>query len=190
MNRVTAVAATLATATMAAAATIVPAMAAPHPAAAAPAKPAKTTTTTTHAKLASSLPTQVASELDGGKYVTIVRCQGVDSPPPVHLARPGAPLTVTGTGPSAAVFKMVNQADPYKDIYTCTVLVKEKVPAKPKPKPMAKAHKAGCEIGPGGLPGGVPGGLPGSRNGCTKKVTLDTGFGGRARQVKNHHPAG
>jgi hypothetical protein len=188
MNRVTAVAATLATATMAAAATIVPAMAAPHPAAAAPAKPAKTTTTTTHAKLASSLPTQVASELDGGKYVTIVRCQGVDSPPPVHLARPGAPLTVTGTGPSAAVFKMVNQADPYKDIYTCTVLVKEKVPA--KPKPMAKAHKAGCEIGPVVSPGRLPGGLPGSRNGCTKKVTLDTGFGGRARQVKNHHPAG
>ena len=190
MNRVTAVAATLATATMAAAATIVPAMAAPHPAAAAPAKPAKTTTTTAHAQLASSLPTQVASELDGGKYVTIVRCQGVDSPPPVHLAAPGAPLTVTGAGPSAAVFKMLNQADPYKDVYTCTVLVKEKVPAKPKPA----AHKTGCEIGEIG-PGSIPGGRNGvngrnGRNWCTKKVTLDTGFGGLARQVKNHHPAG
>ena len=146
MNRVTAVAATLATAAMAAAATIVPAMAAPHPAAAAPAKPAKTTTTAAHAQLANSLPTQVASELDGGKYVTIVRCQGVDSPPPVHLAAPGKPLTVTGAGPSAAVFKMLNQADPYKDVYTCTVLVKEKVPAKPKPA----ARKAGCEIRPPG----------------------------------------
>jgi hypothetical protein len=187
MNRVTAVAATLATATMAAAATIVPAMAAPHPAATAPAKPAKATTTTAHAKLASSLPTQVASELDGGKYVTIVHCQGVDSPPPVHLASPGAPLTITGGGPSAAVFKMLNQADPYKDIYSCTVLVKEKVPA--KPKPAAKAHKAGCEIRTASPTAALPGGRNG-RNWCTKKVTLDTGFGGLARQVKNHHPAG
>ena len=94
------------------------------------------------------------------------------------------PLTVTGAGPSAAVFKMLNQADPYKDVYTCTVLVKEKVPAKPKPA----ARKAGCEIRPAG-PGNFTGGRNG-RNWCTKKVTLDTGFGGLARQVKNHHPAG
>ena len=77
-------------------------------------------------------------------------------------------------GPSAAIFKMLKQADPYKNIYTCTVLVKEKVPAKPRAAVTKKiaAHKvrgSGCEIATGG----------GTR--CTKKVTLNTGFGGLAR---------
>jgi hypothetical protein len=183
MNRVTAVAATLAaaaTATMAAA-TIVPAMAAPRPATAGPAH-AKTadvkTTGGQRAKAPSYPPTSIASEMDGGKYVTVVHCKGEDSPPPINLSGPGTPLTVSGTGPSAAIFKMLKQQDPYKTIYTCTVTVEEKVPA-PKaalPKRVA-AHKA-CEIGTG---------KPGS---CTKKVTLNTGFGGLARQVKNHRPAG
>jgi len=191
MNRVTAVGVTLATAvtaTMAAAVTIVPAMAAPRPAAAHPAAHARIKATAPHARTTaqratttSSLPTEIASELDGGKYVSIVHCQGVDSPPPVHLGSPGTPLIVNGVGPSAAVFKMLKQQDPYKNIYTCTVLVKEKVPGKAKPAVPKKvaAHKAGCEIAAGG----------GGRT-CTKKVTLDTGFGGRARQVRNHHPAG
>jgi hypothetical protein len=193
MNRVTAVAATLATAAAAtmAAATTGPAMAAPrsaHPAAhakSATARPgtAHAKTTAQQAKPTSFLPTETASELDGGKYVTIVSCHGVDSPPPVHLAKPGTPLTVSGVGPSAAIFKMLKQADPYKNIYTCTVLVKEKVPAKPSAAVMKKiaAHKVrgpACEIATGG----------GTR--CTKKVTLNTGFGGLARQVKHHHPAG
>jgi hypothetical protein len=195
MNRVTAVAATLATAAAAtmAAATTGPAMAAPRSVTAHPAAHAKTATahasttqaktTAQQAKLTSFLPTETASELDGGKYVTIVRCQGVDSPPPIHLAKPGTPLTVSGVGPSAAIFKMLKQADPYKDIYTCTVLVEEKVPAKPRAavtKKIAahKVHGSGCEIAPGG----------GTR--CTKKVTLNTGFGGLARQVKHHRPAG
>jgi len=126
---------------------------------------------------------EIASELDGGKYVTIVSCHGVDSPPPVRLAKPGTPLTVSGVGPSAAIFKMLKQADPYKNIYTCTVVVKEKVPAKPSAAVTKKiaAHqvrKSACEIATGG----------GTR--CTKKVTLNTGFGGLARQVKHHHPAG
>lgn len=195
MNRVTAVVATLATAAAAtmAAATSGPAMAAPrsvtaHPAAhpkSATAHPgtAQAKTAAQQAKLTSFLPTEIASELDGGKYVTIVSCHGVDSPPPVHLARPGTPLTVSGVGPSAAIFKMLKQADPYKNIYTCTVVVKEKVPAKPSAAVTKKiaAHKArrsACEIATGG----------GTR--CTRKVTLDTGFGGLARQVKHHHPAG
>jgi hypothetical protein len=195
MNRVTAVAATLATAAAAtmAAATTGPAMAAPrsvtaHPAAhakSATAHPSTTQAKTTaqQAKLTSFLPTEIASELDGGKYVTIVSCHGVDSPPPVRLAKPGTPLTVSGDGPSAAIFKMLKQADPYKNIYTCTVLVKEKVPAKPSAavtKKIAahKVRKSACEIATGG----------GTR--CTKKVTLDTGFGGLARQVKHHRPAG
>jgi hypothetical protein len=184
MNRVTAVAATLATAAAAtmAAATIGPAMAAPRSVASHPAAHAKTTTAQ-RAKPTSSLPTEIASELDGGKYVTIVRCQGVDSPPPIHLAKPGTPLIVSGGGQSAAISKMLKQADPYKDIYTCTVLVEEKVPAKPRKAVTKKiaAHKArgtGCEIATGG------------RTRCTKKVTLNTGFGGLAPQVKDHHPAG
>jgi hypothetical protein len=196
MNRVTAVAAMLATAATAtmAAATIGPALAAPSPLAAHPAAHAKTTTAhagTAHAnenaarqaKLASSLPTEIASEFDGGKYVTIVQCQGVDSPPPIRLGQRGTPLTVSGVGPSAAIFKMLKQADPYKNVYTCTVLVKEKVPAKPRADvtKKVKAHKvrgSWCEIATGG------------NTRCTKKVTLNTGFGGLAAQVKRHHPAG
>jgi hypothetical protein len=190
MNRVTAVAATLATAATAtmAAVTIVPAMAAPRPATAGPAH-AKTahakTVAAQHAKTPSYPPTSIASELDGGKYVTVVHCQGEDSPPPIHLSKPGTPLTVSGVGPSAAIFKMLKQQDPYKNIYTCTVTVEEKVPAKPKAAKRVAAHKA-CEIGTGGPRTGT-GGRPGS---CTKKVTLNTGFGGLARQVKNHRPAG
>ncbi|HEY1670625.1 MAG TPA: hypothetical protein VGG54_33420 [Trebonia sp.] len=193
MNRVTAVAATLATAAAAtmAAATIGPAMAAPRSVAGHPAAHARSATahartapakaTGKQAKPASSLPTEIASEIDGGKYVTVVRCQGVDSPPPVHLGKPGTPLIVSGGGPSSAISKMLKQADPYKDIYTCTVLVEEKVPAKPRAAVTKKiaAHKVrGCEIATGG----------GTR--CTKKVTLNTGFGGLAPQVKQHHPAG
>lgn len=195
MNRVTAVAATLATAAAAtmAAATTGPAMAAPRSMTAHPAAHARSTTahpsttqaktTAQQAKLTSFLPTEIASELDGGKYVTIVSCHGVDSPPPIHLAKPGTPLTVSGVGPSAAIFKLLKQADPYKNVYTCTVLVKEKVPAKPSAAVTKKvaAHKvrgSRCEIATGG----------GTR--CTKKVTLNTGFGALARQVKHHHPAG
>jgi hypothetical protein len=194
MNRVTAVAAMLATAATAtmAAATIGPALAAPRPSAAHPAAHASAAhaneSAAQQAKLASLLPTEIASEFDGGKYVTIVQCQGVDSPPPVRLGQRGTPLTVSGVGPSAAIFKMLKQADPYKNVYTCTVLVKEKVPAKPRADvtKKIKAHKvhgSGCEIATGGN-------TTGGNTRCTKKVTLNTGFGGLAEQVKRHHPAG
>lgn len=197
MNRVIAVSATLATAataTMVAAATIVPAMAAPRPAAAHSVAHAKTTAhaktsaqakaatqakaTTQRAKLAVPPPTEIGSELDGGQYVTVVHCQGVDSPPPIRLAKPGTPLIVSGVGPSAAILKMLQKPNPYKTVYTCTVVVQERVPT--KPKKAAKAHKTGCEIITTG----------GGRKGCTKTVTLNTGFGGLASQVKGHHPAG
>jgi hypothetical protein len=215
MNRVIAVTATFATAamagTMAAAAAGVPAMAAPRPATAHPAADGKQAA---HAKQAadgkaagahaataarpkaaaaqgpSFLPTVIGSELGGGKYVTVVSCHGVDSPPPVTLAKPGTPLVVNGVGPSAAVLTMLKKPNPYKTIYTCTVTVREKVPAKPKPvakvRKAHKAHKKGCEIAAGGHSGGPTGG----RTGCTKPVTLNTGFGGEAPQVKDHHPAG
>jgi hypothetical protein len=188
---VAAMLATAATATMAAA-TIGPALAAPRPSAAHPAAHVSAAhaneSAAQQAKLASLLPTEIASEFDGGKYVTIVQCQGVDSPPPVRLGQRGTPLTVSGVGPSAAIFKMLKQADPYKNVYTCTVLVKEKVPAKPRADvtKKIKAHKvhgSGCEIATGGN-------TTGGNTRCTKKVTLNTGFGGLAEQVKRHHPAG
>lgn len=181
MNRVIAVTAALATAavagTTAAAATILPAMAAPRPAAAHPAEPAQRAAPLRAAGTPGPgfPPTTIGSELGQGKYVTVVRCQGVDSPPPVTLARPGTPLTVNGAGPSAAILAELKKPNPYKAIYTCTVTVEEKVP--PKPRPAVK-HKKGCEIKEGG------------RARCTKPVTLNTGFGGEAQQVKDHHPAG
>jgi hypothetical protein len=205
MNRVTVAAAlaTAATATMAVAATVGPAMAAARPAAAHPAAHVKTSTTVPRAAVPHTtgtnfLPTQTASEFDHGKYVTVVHCVGVDSPPPVHLGTGGVPLTVSGEGPSSAVFKMLKEADPYKTIYTCTVNVEEKTPAKPALAVSKKVaeHWAGCGLTAGGTGGSGSGtgwtrGAHG-KNGkpCTKKVTLNTGFGGLARQVAHHHPAG
>jgi hypothetical protein len=181
MKRVIAVTATLvtaATATMVAAATIAPAMAAPRPITARPmiARPAA------HAKLASSAATEIDSELQDGKYVTVVRCHGVDSPPPVQLAKPGTPLTVSGVGPSAAIAAMLHKPNPYKTVYTCTVIIEVKVPPKTVKVPPKATHKRGCEIATGGA------GRTGV--GCTKAVTLNTGFGGMSSQVKDHHPAG
>jgi hypothetical protein len=207
LNRVIAVTATLATAamagTMVAAATVAPALAAPRPATARPAEHAKKAEQAVRAvpakkagqakttgdakeavartKAAGRGPgyeaTTIGSELDGGKYVTVVHCQGVDSPPPVTLGKTGTPLIVNGVGPSTKILAMLAKPNPYKDIYTCTVTVKERVPAKPKPA-AKKAPKKGCEI------------ASGDRSTCTKPVTLNTGFGGEASQVKGHHPAG
>jgi hypothetical protein len=189
--------------TMVVAATV-PAVAAPRlkavkPAAhaAAPAAPAG------HAKAAAAhsaapandVPTVIGSELDKGKYATIVNCHGVDSPPPVTLGKPGTPLTVNGIGPSAAILATLKHPNPYKTIYVCTVTVKEKVPPKPKAAVAGPAvRRTGCEIAGGGGtggPGGGPGGGPsGGHKTCAKPVTLNTGYGGLASQVKGHHPAG
>jgi hypothetical protein len=182
MNRVIAVPTALATATVAgtiiAAVSIVPAMAASRPAAARPA--AHTATTAPQkaaaARRAGTLPAMIGSELDGGKYTTVVRCQGADSPPPVTLGKPTTPLIVRGEGPSTAILKMLNKPNLYKTVYTCTVVVREMVPAKPKPMKPTKP-KTGCEIGA-------------AARTCTKPVTLNTGFGGMAAQVRDHHPAG
>lgn len=204
MNRVTVAAAALATAATATmvAATVAPAVAAPRPAAAHPAVHVKTPTTAQPVKTPNFLPTQNASEFDHGKYVTVVHCVGVDSPPPVRVGTAGVPLIVSGTGPSAAVFAMLKKADPYKTIYTCTVNVEEHIPAKPALAVSKKVaeHWAGCELPAGGGKPGTGGtsgtsgkgwmrgahGNTGKR--CTKRVTLNTGFGGRARQVRNHRP--
>jgi hypothetical protein len=196
MNRVIAVTAALATAAMAGTvvATVVPAMAAPRPAAAHPAPRSTsghspTGTQTAMAVRAKSAapganvpPTVIGSELGGGKYVTVVSCQGVDSPPPITLAEPATPLIVNGAGPSAAILKMLQKPNPYTTVYTCTVTVKEKkMPAKPKAA-VRTPRKQGCVIMVNGRAYG--------RSRCSKGVTLNTGFGGQAAQVKNHHPAG
>jgi hypothetical protein len=119
---------------------------------------------------------------DGGKYVTVVRCTGtVSTPPPVRLARLDDPLTVRGARPAAAVVKLLAKAKTYKTVYTCTVIVKEKVPpAKKKPQLVAKKS---CELGTGR-------GWVGRLRSCGHEVILNTGFGGEAGPVASHHPAG
>jgi hypothetical protein len=200
MNRVTAVTATLVTAAAATVvvATVGPAMAAPHPTTARSAAHAKLASSAAHGKLA-NFATEIGSELQGGKYATVVQCHGVDSPPPVQLAQPGTPLTVDGVGPSAAIVAMLKKPNAYKTIYACTVVIEEKAPAK------QKAQGKACEVAAGNSGRRVGGGCTNAQlkdceiaagssgrrvgGGCTKPVTLNTGFGGMAKQVKNHHPA-
>jgi hypothetical protein len=196
MNRVSVVAVTLATAAgaaVAATATIMPAMAASGPAAR-PATQARSltraTTAVERAQLAAGQPAlpglssaDIAAESDGGKYLTVVHCRGVDTPSPIRVGAPGTPLTAYGTA-SAGLLKMLQKPNPYKTVYTCTVDIELKVQAKPVKK--ATATKPGCEIGTGARAAG--GGRTPKR--CTKSVTLNTGFGGMASQVAGHHPAG
>jgi hypothetical protein len=235
MNRATAATTALAMGAMVAAVTIAPAMAAARPATAHPAAHAKSAAAHAKAQPASqqakavaararviaqqaqsatsptSPPVVIGSEEDNGKYVTVVTCQGTDTPPPITLGKPGTPLTASGIGPSAGILKSLQKPNPYKTIYTCTVVVKMKVPPKPKPttkkatKPTTKPTKSTkpkhapkpCQFstgtsGSGGGPGSGPGGggTAGGGKICTKPVTVNTGFGGLAPQVTMHHPAG
>jgi hypothetical protein len=204
MNRVSVVAVTLASAAAAAAAaaTMAPAMAASRPAAARPAAHHRTitqaTTAVERASLAAGQSTvpglssaNIAAESDGGKYLTVVHCAGVDTPPPIRVGGPGTPLTASGTGPSGPILAMLTKPNPYKTIYTCTVSVEIKTAPKPvKHTTKHTAKKKTCEIGTAGGAGGA-GGAAGGRSGagCTKTVTLNTGFGGMAGQVAHHRPA-
>jgi hypothetical protein len=80
---------------------------------------------------------------------------------------------------------MLAKPNPYKTIYTCTVSVEIKTTPKPaKHTVRHPAKKKTCEIG---TVGGAAGGRSGA--GCTKTVTLNTGFGGMAGQVAHHRPA-
>ncbi|HXT94336.1 MAG TPA: hypothetical protein VN714_34305 [Trebonia sp.] len=211
MKPATAATAALAMGAMAAAVTIAPAMAAARPAAAHPAAHAKSAPAAQakavaararviaqQAQSASSQPVVIGSEEDNYKYVTVVTCQGADTPPPITLGKPGTPLTASGIGPSAGILKSLQQPNPYKTIYTCTVVVKVKVPPKPKPTPKStkatkatkpkKAPKTACQFGTGS--GGMGKGGTGGSKSCTKPVTVNTGFGGLAPQVTMHHPQG
>jgi hypothetical protein len=192
MNRLLAVAVTAATATVVAGAAIGPAMAAPRTAGAgsAASRPAKSGTkaepvtklAARHAAASALAPLQVTSQLGNGQYVSVVQCQGsVKTPPPVEVAQPDAPLTVHGSGLSAGTLAALKQPNAYKTVYSCTVVVKERVPPKPKPRP---AGHRGCVVAGGS---GTGGGESGKR--C-KKVTLNTGFGGLSAKVAEHHPAG
>jgi hypothetical protein len=188
MNRVIAALttiATAATATIAVAAAVAPALAAQRPVHARPAAHAKTAAR--HVKLPGMLPDEIASEFGGGKYITLVHCSGrVTAPPPLRLAKHDAPLTVRGSGPEAAIIKMVAKPHAYKTIYTCTVVVKVKVPVVIKTHKKTVHHrKRACQIGSGG-----PGAGGGKQGGCSHVVTLNTGFGGVAGQVAGHHPVG
>jgi hypothetical protein len=189
--------ATAATATIAVVAAITPAMAAQHPARSRPASHAKLIAhaktarhgkeTPRDAKLAVTLPEEIASEFKGGKYVTIVRCSGtVTTPAPVRIARPDVPLLVHGGALEAKIVKLLAKPHTYKTIYKCTVVVKEKVPSVVKKVKKVKraTHKKSCEIGAPGKRGG------GKGAGCSHIVTLNTGFGGAAGPVAGHHPAG
>lgn len=213
MNRATVVTAALALGAIAAAATVAPALAAPAPAAAhTPAHTAVHARAIARAvpgkiarqalQVAAAQVTSITSQVDGGKYLTVVQCQGPAVPPPIKLGQPGTPLTASGAGPSSAMLAALQQPSQYNTVYTCSVVVKEKVPAPPKPKPAPKpAPKPGSSTGWSSgsasasrectLPGGstLPGGRSLSGHGrCTKPVTLNTGFGGMAPQVRLHQP--
>jgi hypothetical protein len=135
----------------------------------------------------------IASEFGGGKYVTLVQCSGmVTAPPPLRIARPDAPLTVRGYGPEARIVRLLDKPHAYKTVYTCTVvvLVKVQVAAKKDKKDKKTTHavhhaRKVCEIVTAGT---GTGGFEG--RGCSRVVTLNTGFGGSAPKVAGHHPAG
>ncbi|HVT69202.1 MAG TPA: hypothetical protein VHF26_15735 [Trebonia sp.] len=183
MKRVITVTATLAVAAGAAtSAAVVPALAAQRPAAAhhaaqakaaGPARPAPQAAPNSGA--ANSDAVNIGSELDG-KYVTTVSCHGTDTPAPITAGQPGTPLTVHGTGPSAAILSMLAKPNSYKTVYVCTVVVRQ--------KPVVAAPAAVCEIG------GTTRPMPANGRCTAKKVTLNTGFGGEAGKVAAHHPAG
>jgi hypothetical protein len=179
MRRVTGAVAAAAAATLAAAAMMAPALAATRPA-----EHAAPTRTAAHGKVkhhaTPTLADVITSQLgDGGKYVTVVRCTGsVSTPPTIRLARLDDPLTVRGTRPTAGVIRQLAKPKAYQTVYSCTVTVKEKAPAPKKPK---KTHPVRCELGQGG---------PWTGGRSCHRVILDTGFGGEAGPVANHHPAG
>jgi hypothetical protein len=146
-----------------------------------------------HAKVITAKPRQrvdpvkIVSQYAAGEYVSIVTCRGTGAPPPLRLKAPGTPLTLTGTGPSAGVLQSLAKPGAYKNVYTCTIVIKKRVPPAPR-----EATLRQCELGHGGGTSGTgTGGTGGARTPvCHETVTLNTGFGGEARAVASHHPAG
>lgn len=123
-------------------------------------------------------PVRIVTQYASGTYVTVVTCTGAHVPPPIHIGAPGTPLTAHGTGPSAGVLRTLSKPKGYTTVYTCTVVVKKRVPA--------VTAKRVCEI-PGSASGS--GSSSGRTGVCRRTVTISTGFGGKAPSVARHHPA-
>jgi hypothetical protein len=99
------------------------------------AKPAATTIARQAAKKAAKAdaadpPIAFASEFRGGQFVTLVSCSSTVTPPPVRVGVPGAPLTLSGTGPSAGAATLLKKPGGYKTVYVCTIVVKKRVQKK------------------------------------------------------------
>lgn len=75
-------------------------------------------------------PIAFATEFRGGQFVTLVSCSSKVTPPPVRVGVPGAPLTLSGTGPSAGAATLLKKPGGYKTVYTCTIVVKKRVQKK------------------------------------------------------------
>lgn len=134
MKRLTAVVTAVASAGLATAAIgigMLPALAATHPASHVTVHKARHQVARAKAARQAPDPVRILSQYDRGQYASIVQCQGVKVPPPLHLRKAGTPLTLSGTKPSAAITRALAKRGPYKTVYTCTIVVKKKVPAKP-----------------------------------------------------------
>jgi hypothetical protein len=176
-------------ATAMSAAAITPVLAAARPAGTAPAKvaPAKTspakgvkTAKTGKGAKAKIDPVTIVSQYANGKYMSVLHCQGISTPPPIRLKGPGTPLTLKGTGPSAGETAGLSKPSGYQNVYKCTIVVEERPVLAMKPR---------CELAPSG-PGAGGAGAGASATACHQRVSISTGFGGEAASVARHHPRG
>jgi len=141
-------------------------------------KAAKTGKTTKTGKTAKTKidPVTIVSQYQNGKYMSVLHCQGISTPPPIRLKAPGTPLTLKGTGPSAGETAGLSTPPGYQNVYKCTIVVEERPVLVMKPR---------CELAPTGPGSGGPGAAV-----CHQQVSISTGFGGEAASVARHHPRG
>jgi hypothetical protein len=121
-------------------------------------------------------PVTIVSQYANGKYMSVLHCQGISTPPPIRLKAPGTPLTLKGTGPSAGETAGLSTPPGYQTVYKCTIVVQERPVLVLKPR---------CELAPTGPGSGGPGAAV-----CHQQVSISTGFGGEAASVARHHPRG
>jgi hypothetical protein len=121
-------------------------------------------------------PVTIVSQYANGKYMSVLHCQGISTPPPIRLKAPGTPLTLKGTGPSAGQTAGLSTPPGYQTVYKCTIVVQERPVLVLKPR---------CELAPTGPGSGGPGAAV-----CHQQVSISTGFGGEAASVARHHPRG
>jgi hypothetical protein len=127
-------------------------------------------------------PVKILSQYNSGQYVTVVTCQGADTPGPVRVNQPHMPLHVSGDALTPATISALARPRAYKKVYSCAVTVEKRLPVA-----TGKGGGTKCELPGGRLPGA--GGSAGQEAGaCRHRVTLNTGLGGQARSVAQHHP--